>query len=74
MHKFEAESKEQDVMYALVTKQVIESKEDSKPSIPQEIQPLLNDYYDLISEELPNELLPLRNVQHAIDINPEASH
>lgn len=59
MCKFEAESKEYGVMYSLVTKQVIESKEDLEPSIPQEIQPLLNDFYDLIPKQLPNELPPL---------------
>ena len=35
MHKFEVEIKTQGVMYALVSRQVTESKEDSKPSIPQ---------------------------------------
>lgn len=71
--KFEVESKEQGLMYALVTKQVTDSKEDSKPSIPPEVGPLLNDCSNLIPEELPNELPPMRDIWHAIDLTPGAS-
>ena len=49
-------------MYALVTRQVTESKEDSKPPTPQEVQPLLNEFSDLIPDELPNELPPMRDI------------
>eukprot|EP00268_Persea_americana_P043976 TRINITY_DN4436_c0_g2_i3.p1 TRINITY_DN4436_c0_g2~~TRINITY_DN4436_c0_g2_i3.p1 ORF type:complete len:231 (-),score=35.77 TRINITY_DN4436_c0_g2_i3:1159-1851(-) len=73
IRKFEVESKEQGVMYALVTKQVTESNEDSKPFTPQEVHPLLNEFSDSIPDELPNELPPMRDIHHAIDLNPGAS-
>ena len=70
MRKFEVESKEQGLMYALVAKQVTESNEDSKPPTPREVQPLLNELSDLILDELPNEFPPMRDIQHAIDLTP----
>ena len=62
MCKFEVTSKEQGVIYALVERHVTESNEDSKPSTPHEVQPLLNEFYDLILDELPNELPPMRDI------------
>ena len=34
---------------------------------------MLNEFFDLIPTELPNELLPMQDIQHAIDLTPRAS-
>lgn len=41
--------------------------------IPPEIQHLLANYADIVLEELPVELPPMREVQHQIDSQPGAS-
>lgn len=41
--------------------------------IPVEVQQILNDFQVLISDELPNELPPMRDIQHQIDLMPGAS-
>eukprot|EP00268_Persea_americana_P054389 TRINITY_DN6228_c3_g1_i2.p1 TRINITY_DN6228_c3_g1~~TRINITY_DN6228_c3_g1_i2.p1 ORF type:complete len:117 (-),score=16.26 TRINITY_DN6228_c3_g1_i2:312-662(-) len=58
-------------MYALIARQVTE--ESPNTSVPQEVEPLLKKFVDLVPDELPKELPPLRNIQHAIDLVPEAS-
>ena len=49
---------------------VILSLESSSPSkqYPTEVQLLLKEFNDVFSEELPNKLPPMRDVQHAIDL------
>ena len=56
MRKFEEETKEQNVMFALVTKQV---QEPLKIRIHTKAQALLHEYSDLTPEELPKELPPM---------------
>ena len=38
--------------------------------VPLEVKNLLDDFVDLVSDELPSELSPLRDIQHAIDLVP----
>ncbi|KAL5715946.1 hypothetical protein ACHQM5_017696 [Ranunculus cassubicifolius] len=68
--KFEQESKETAVMYALVMKEVEETHLFHASTMPVEITKLLSDFSDVAPEELPNELPPMRAVQHAIDFIP----
>jgi hypothetical protein len=41
--------------------------------LPEAIQKLLQDYEDIMPEELPFALPPMRGIQHAIDLMPGAS-
>lgn len=58
-------------MYALIARQVPE--ESPNTSVPQEVEPLLKKFADLVPNELLKELPPLRDIQHAIDLVPGAS-
>jgi hypothetical protein len=41
--------------------------------LPEEIQELLEEFADIIVDELPHSLPPMRNVSHHIDLIPGAS-
>ena len=41
--------------------------------LPEEIRNLLNDFADIIVDEFPNELLPIRSISHHIDLIPGVS-
>ena len=71
MRKFEQESKEHGIMYALIAKQV--AKDTPTASIPQEVEPLLKKFPDLDLDEPPKELPPLQGIYHVIDLVPGAS-
>ena len=53
---------------ALVAKGVLSSIVD----VPLEVKNLLDDFVDMVSDELPSELPPLRDIQHAIDLVPSS--
>ena len=40
---------------------------------PKDAQPILKEFYDIFPDELPNELPPMRDIQHAIDFTPGAA-
>ena len=51
---------------ALVAKEV--PSDSSIVDVPLEVKNLLNDFIDMVPDELPSELPPLRDIQHAIDL------
>ncbi|RVW88094.1 Transposon Ty3-G Gag-Pol polyprotein [Vitis vinifera] len=72
MCQFENESKETKVIFALMARKVEEFKEQDK-EYPANVCKILDDFYDLRPAELPNQLPLMRDVQHAIDLIPNAS-
>ncbi|KAJ4718988.1 Transposon Ty3-I Gag-Pol polyprotein [Melia azedarach] len=42
--------------------------------VPKAVQPLLYKCFDIIPEEMPDGLPPMRNIQHSIDFVPEATY
>ena len=55
---------------ALVAKEV--PFDSSIVDVPLEVKKLLDDFVDLAPNELPSELSPLRDIQHAIDLVPSS--
>ncbi|RVW75504.1 Transposon Ty3-I Gag-Pol polyprotein [Vitis vinifera] len=72
MCQFENESKETEVIFALMARKVEEFKEQDK-EYPANARKILDDFSNLWPVELPNELPPMRDIQHAIDLIPGAS-
>ncbi|RVX03925.1 Transposon Ty3-I Gag-Pol polyprotein [Vitis vinifera] len=64
-------SKETKVIFALMARKVEEFKEQDK-EYPASARKILDDFSDLWPAELPNELPPMRDIQHAIDLIPGA--
>ena len=64
--KFEREGFETGMCLALVAKEVL--YDSSIVDVPFEVKNLLDDFVDMVSDELPSELPPLRHIQHAIDL------
>ena len=65
--KFQHESMENGVMYALVMKEVGMKNAGNISSIPKKVFELPNNFSDIALAYLPSELLPFRNIQHSID-------
>ena len=72
MCQFEKESMKTKVIFALMAREVEEFKEQDK-EYPTNICKILDDFSDLWPAELPNQLPPMRDIQHAIDLIPGAS-
>ncbi|CAM8975442.1 unnamed protein product [Rhodiola kirilowii] len=67
---FFAEAKDATVLYALVVSPSV----DTVPTkLPEVVQSLLQGFTDIILEELPSGLPPMRDIQHHIDLVPGAS-
>ena len=66
--KFERKGIETGMCLALVAKGV--PFDSSIVNVPLEVENLLNDFVDMVPDELPSELPPLRDIQHAIDLVP----
>ena len=66
--QFEREGFETGMCLALVAKEV--PSDSSIVDVPLEVKNLLDDFVDMVPDELPSELPPLRDIQHAIDLVP----
>ena len=70
--EFEDIIKEVGFMYPIVLKGLMVTNVVSS-HVPKEVQEILSEYEDLISEDLPAQLSPMRDIQHQIDLVPGAS-
>jgi hypothetical protein len=61
--------KESQIAFALVVKEV---KGDRSTLIPRPVVPLLEQFQNLVPDEIPASLPPMRSVQHCIDFVPGA--
>ncbi|PRQ41954.1 putative nucleotidyltransferase, Ribonuclease H [Rosa chinensis] len=64
--------KESEVFCPVVIKGLL-SAEKEEVVIPKEVQDMLGGFKELILDELPNKLPPMRDIQHQIDLVPGAS-
>ena len=66
--KFEREEIETGICLALMTKEV--PSDSLIVDVPLEVKNLLVDFVDMVPDDLPSELPPLRDIRHAIDLVP----
>ncbi|GKA25564.1 aspartyl protease_2 domain-containing protein [Tanacetum coccineum] len=66
--EFLAEAQDATNVYALV---VVESNE-CRFDVPHEVKAILDDFADVVPDELPPDLPPMRDIQHCIDFVPGA--
>ena len=66
--KFEREGFETGMCLALVAKEV--PSDSSIVDVPLEVKNLLDDFVDIVPDELLSELPPLKDIQHSIDLVP----
>jgi len=68
MAKFEVEIRESGVVYILIGRMEVEDN-----TISGSVEPLLQEFGDVFLVELPENLPPLRDIQHQIDLVPGAN-
>jgi hypothetical protein len=72
--------------YKAIQKNVLNKKKREEPAriggwppistwitVPPKIQPLLNEFRDIVGDDLPTGLPPLRSISHQIDLIPGSS-
>jgi hypothetical protein len=66
--------KDEDPQFFVVRKSRIILTSTRVDDLPEEIQELLGEFVDIIMDELPRSLPPMRSVSHHIDLIPGASY
>lgn len=70
--ELDADVKESECFCPVVIKGLFSAVNEGE-AIPSEVKEILDDFTELISEDLPNNLPPMREIQHQIDLIPGAS-
>ncbi|KAH9292214.1 hypothetical protein KI387_042602, partial [Taxus chinensis] len=65
--------KKEEVSFAVIGKLKSVVTNTQLSDLPLEVQEMLNEYVDIVVDELPNELPPVRSISHHIDLIPGAS-
>ena len=65
--------KGEEMHFAIVGRPKVILTSTNLEDLPEEIRNLLNDFADILVDELPNELPPIRSISHHIDLIPGAS-
>jgi hypothetical protein len=65
--------KEQEMQFVVVRKPRVILTSTSMEYFPEEVQELLENFADIVVDELPNSLPPIRSINHHIDLIPGAS-
>ena len=66
--EFVRECRDTQEVYLLVVKGESVSEPLKVNQIPMEVQRLLEEFHDVVLKELPNEIPPMRDIQHHIDL------
>jgi len=69
--EFLKEQKKSSFCLAMMLKQVQEI--GKKSHVPSKIQPLLNEFKEIVADVLPVGIPPLRNISHQIELIPRSS-
>ncbi|XP_031392827.1 uncharacterized protein LOC116204716 [Punica granatum] len=69
--EIEADFKESKELHVLIVKDLPSQKQIVE--VPEEVKPLLAEFEEIIPEELPDGLPPMRDIQYQIDLMPRAS-
>ncbi|KAK9109663.1 hypothetical protein Sjap_017723 [Stephania japonica] len=73
-HEMDEAVNESQVVHALVLRQILVGNEkESVYEIPGGVQPLSRNFFEIVPDELPDGLPPMRDIQHHIDLIPGAS-
>ena len=70
--EFLQQMNEEEVSYAIICKLVIVTKTNLS-DLPIEIQNMLSEFGDIIVDDLPNELPPIRKISNHMDFIPRVS-
>ena len=65
--------KEKEMRFLVVRKPRVILTSTSMDYFPKEVQELLDNFADIVVDEMPNSLPPIRSINHHIDLIPEAS-
>jgi hypothetical protein len=65
--------KKEDPQFFVVRKEKVVLTSTRVDDLPEKIQELLEEFTDIVVDELPHSLLPMRSVSHHIDLIPRAS-